>query len=46
MSTAGVFGGPITRALILVSCPIPNMAFARQPPDHLAVFQDASDEHI
>ncbi len=43
MQTAGVFGGPITQALILVSCPINNMAFA---VGQLAVFQGANDEHI
>ena len=39
MKTDGVFGGPITQALILVSGPITNMAFVRQRPDQLAVFQ-------
>jgi hypothetical protein len=39
-------------AIHLVSCPINNMAFARQLPDQLAVFQGGasrtgtSDEHI
>ena len=31
---------------MLVSCPINNMAFVRQLPDQLAVFQGANDEHI
>ena len=46
MKAAGAFGGRIRQALILVSGPITNIAFVRQLPDQLAVFQGASDEHI
>ena len=43
MKTDGASDGPITQALILVSCPIDNVTFA---VGQLAVFQGASDEHI
>ena len=41
MKTAAVSGGPIRQDLILVFCPINNMALAVGP---LAVFEGASDE--
>jgi hypothetical protein len=43
MNTDGIFGGRIAQALILVSGPINDMAFAVA---QLAVFRGASDEHI
>jgi hypothetical protein len=49
MKTAGACGDRIRQALILVSCPITNMAFA---VGQLAVFQGGAsrtgtnDEHI
>jgi hypothetical protein len=43
IATDGVCGGRILPALILVSGPTNNMAFA---VGQLAVFQGASDEHI
>ena len=43
MTTDGAFGGPIRPDLILVFCPINNMAFVRPLPDQLAVFEGASD---
>jgi hypothetical protein len=43
MKTDGASGGRITQALILVPCPINDMAFVRLRPGQLAVFQGASD---
>ena len=42
-NVAGAFGGQIRQDLILVPCPITNVAVVRPFPDQLAVFEGAID---